>query len=416
MELSSYVVEISKNPPKELPINPQKANDPFYLYKMRQLVVQVVGKGKMIKTSMTNLNDVATDLQVPPDYIPHFFGKTIGATAKYDPSKPERERGSISGEYDMKDLSEVLLKFVKSFVLCPGCNYPEFRYSPASKNVRIKCKSCGWKADVASMELNEKFKRYVINNPPPKPPKIAKPQGTGERRGKKPATNGAQIGKDDWSGDTSKEAVKKRMDAMVPTNLQAMIASPDGGEANIVDIIKKYACSHKPDETEAEIVRLATSFGLENNKRTELIVESLLYDVKSIGSQITVHKTVIAKLVTNVKGQQELFLDALENLYLKEQQSDTKNIFKTKFKDVLYLLHNEDLLDDEVVFKWYNKQKGQDGKDLRAAVASFVTWLKEAEEEDSDDSDEEVASVNGNGKKVEVPKDETSIDDEIDAL
>jgi len=410
---SSYVVEISKNPPKELPINPLKANDPFYRYKTRQLVVQVVGKGKMIKTSMTNLNDVAADLQVPPDYIPHFFGKTIGATAKYDPTKPERERGSISGEYDVKELSEVLLKFVRSFVLCPSCNYPEFRYSPASKNVRIKCKSCGWKTDVGSMELNEKFKRYVINNPPPKPPKIAKPQGTGERRGKKPATNGAQIVKDDWSGDTSKEAIKKRMDAMVPSNLQAMIASPDGAEANLVDIIKKYASSHKPDEILAEINRLATSVGMDNNKRTELIVDSLLFDLKSIGPQIAANKIVIEKLITDVKGQQEIFLDALENLFLKEQQSEIKAIFKAKFKDVLYLLHNEDLLDDEVVFKWHNKQKGPDGKDLRAAVASFVTWLKEAEEEGSDESEEEgVAS----GKKVEEQKNELTIDDEIDAL
>jgi len=114
-----------------------------------------------------------------------------------------------------------------------------------------------------------------------------------------------------------------------------------------------------------------------------------------------------------VKGQQEIFLDALENLFLKEQQSDIKAIFKAKFKDVLYLLHNEDLLDDEVVFKWHNKQKGPDGKDLRAAVASFVTWLKEAEEEGSDESEEEgVAS----GKKVEEQKNELTIDDEIDAL
>jgi len=372
----------------------------------------------MIKTAMTKLDDVAADLQVPADYIPHFFGKTIGATAKYDATKPERERGSISGEYDVKELSDVLLKFVKAFVLCPGCSYPEFRYSPASKNVRIKCKSCGYKADVAHMELNDKFKRYVINNPPPKPPKIAKPQGTGERRGKKPATNGTQIGKDDWTGDTSKEAVKKRMDAMVPSNLQAMIASPDGSEANIVDIVKQYASSHKPDETEAEIGRLALSFNLENNKRTELIVEALLFDLKSIGSQITTNKTIIRKLVTNVKAQQEVFLDALENLYLKVQQLDVKTIFKNKFKDVLYLLHNEDLLDDEVVFKWHNKQKGQDGKDLREAVASFVIWLKEAEEEDSEEEDgEEEGAAVASGKKVEDPKkNEASIDDEIDAL
>jgi len=307
---------------------------------------------------------------------------------------------------------------VKAFVLCPGCSYPEFRYSPAAKNVRIKCKSCGYKADVASMELNDKFKRYVINNPPPKPPKIAKPQGTGERRGKKPATNGTQIGKDDWSGDTSKEAVKKRMDAMVPSNLQAMIASPDGTEANIVEIIKQYASSHKPDETEAEIGRLISSFNLDNNKRTELIVDSLLFDLKSIGAQITANKSIIAKLVSNVKGQQEVFMEALENLYIKAQIPEVKTIFKNKFKDVLYLLHNEDLLDDEVVFKWNNKQKGQDGKDLRAAVASFVTWLKEAEEEDSDEeSDEEGAAVASGGNKVEDPKkNEASIDDEIDAL
>ena len=43
-----------------------QADDPFYRYKMPQMQVQTIGKGKMIRTAFCNVDDVAKSLHVPP--------------------------------------------------------------------------------------------------------------------------------------------------------------------------------------------------------------------------------------------------------------------------------------------------------------------------------------------------------------
>eukprot|EP01089_Gocevia_fonbrunei_P003959 TRINITY_DN1391_c0_g3_i1.p1 TRINITY_DN1391_c0_g3~~TRINITY_DN1391_c0_g3_i1.p1 ORF type:complete len:418 (-),score=120.89 TRINITY_DN1391_c0_g3_i1:49-1302(-) len=411
-----YVVEMRKNlTPKVLPINPAKANDPFYRYKMRQLIVQIVGKGKMIRTSLINLDDVSRDLQIPPDYIPNFFAKYIGATAKYDPKKPERERGSISGEYDAKELSDYLKKFVKIFVLCPNCEYPEFDYIPATKNVRMKCKSCGWKGDVRHLEMDEKFKRYVCNNPPPKPVKIiTKPKTVGDGGNTKPSTSNASIAKDDWAGDTSKEAVKKRMEEMVPSSLISLVASGDGSANDDLSVsLKAYAKTHNADEVVAEISRMALFTGLDAPKLIALVFDGLLADLKTIGASVNTYKPVIAQYVTGVgKDGQVLFLNKFERLYDSEADATVKTGFISKIPNLLKLLNDSDLVDDEAIFAWHKLPvKSESGIAIRKAAGPFVTWLEEAESEsDEDDSGDEESEEDDKSKQ------DDAIEDEIDAL
>jgi len=84
-----YVIPLSAQKPKQLTLVP---SDPGSRYKTRQLQVQIVGKSKMMKTMLVNILDVARDMQVPPSYIGTFMGYEIGAQAKWDPKKPERQQ------------------------------------------------------------------------------------------------------------------------------------------------------------------------------------------------------------------------------------------------------------------------------------------------------------------------------------
>ena len=61
----TYVVKQAKTP-KRLPIDPS-SDDPFYRYQVHQLNVQVVGRGKMIRTYFLNGDEVADDLHVPAE-------------------------------------------------------------------------------------------------------------------------------------------------------------------------------------------------------------------------------------------------------------------------------------------------------------------------------------------------------------
>ncbi len=76
---------------------------------MRQLLVQIVGKGKMITTRLVNVDLVAKDLKTEPAYIGAYFGYELGAQAKYEVKKPDAERASISGEHDAAQLSTQVL-------------------------------------------------------------------------------------------------------------------------------------------------------------------------------------------------------------------------------------------------------------------------------------------------------------------
>jgi len=155
-----YVVSLSGQKPKELGL----CSVPRY--KTKQLQVQIVGKSKMIKTMLVNILDVAKDMQVPPSYIGTFMGYEIGAQAKWDPKKPERQQAFLSGEHEPKELSKIIQQFIHEVILCPKCHLPEIvmQVDEGGRKVMGKCRACGGFNELRI--TNEKFKRYILNHPP----------------------------------------------------------------------------------------------------------------------------------------------------------------------------------------------------------------------------------------------------------
>lgn len=162
-----YAIALSPVKPKQITLVP---SEPGSRYKTRQMQVQVVGKSKMIRTVFPNVVDVAKDMKVPPSYLVTYIGYCVGAQPKFDPRKPERDQGSLSGSHDPKDLSKFVAQFVSDVLTCSQCNLPELNIFVDNEEVKVRCRGCGYEGPMRI--ANEKFKRYIVNHPPTQTSKV----------------------------------------------------------------------------------------------------------------------------------------------------------------------------------------------------------------------------------------------------
>jgi len=411
-----YVIYMT-NSPLTIAIDPSCQSDPFYRYKMRQLQVQVIGNGKMVRTSLTNLEDVSKDLNLPPAYIPNYLAKVIGAQAKYDKKKPERERGSISGEYPLPELSDHLIRFIKEFVLCQKCRYPELTYSGQGnkKDVRMACRSCGWKGLLSSAkDINEKFRRFVINNPPPKSASIApkkavpaaetvKPNGGGDTQqqqaGTTSSSNNNKVAsekkkQDDWSIDTSDEAAKERMETLVPDRLKGLVAAEKAKEEPPVEQLRNMLSAKlSPNQLADEMIRLVKENFLDDSARNNLLYEAVfsdcLADFSKLVERINTAKVAFQRFITPTAASQRELLATIDS-YSTKQPSTTKSAVMKLAPSILKALYDEEIVEEENILIWYGALVNKPTQFAKAA-APFCKWLEEAEEEDEDGEDEESA-------------------------
>lgn len=140
----------------------REVQDEFYRYKMPKMNAKVEGKGNGRKTILPNMTEVAKALKVPPAYPTKFFGCELGSMAIIDDKK---DRYGINGEHGVEDLRNLLDKYIKKYVLCYRCEYPELvtRIKKSNKQYVGTCGACGWSGP---LDNAHKLITYVMKNPP----------------------------------------------------------------------------------------------------------------------------------------------------------------------------------------------------------------------------------------------------------
>lgn len=212
--MADFTFVVSSGKPTK--VNIDKSQDIFYRYKTPQLSINVIGKGKMIKTFLTNIDEVSKALYVPVNYLPAYFSYELGLQFNTQGGEVY-----ISGNPGVSKLSEKFDKFIKEFVLCSDCNLPENKFSHRSGKIFLDCKSCGNIKQVGG-KCNPKFLNFLI-----KDFKV-------DVKHKKDPIDNAHVGdafddfKDlykipipkeenvEWFSDVSKDAVQDRMKQITP--------------------------------------------------------------------------------------------------------------------------------------------------------------------------------------------------------
>ncbi|OAX42164.1 hypothetical protein K503DRAFT_711106 [Rhizopogon vinicolor AM-OR11-026] len=402
-------------------------DDKFYRYRMPLLLTKIEGKGNGIKTVVPNMSDVARALSRPPTYPTKFFGCELGAQTSFD---EKNDRYIVNGAHDASRLRELLDTFIDKFVLCRSCKNPEtdliILKSGRNEDVVRDCKACGERTDV---DMKHKLVTFILKNPP-KNPKKSKKGAKGEANGNgggvhasAPSVpgeeNGSASGADsddeltkrikaeaadlstetklanqDWSADTSPEAVKARIKAL-ESKVGGLSLTPAGGlgddDGSDDDVNSPYAqfgrwVEENKDEEgvgAVQIYQKAQEFSVEKKHKAVFTLVQALFTVEVV-KEIDTYKALLAKMITSEKHQKAL-LGGIERLV----GFDYPELIPTVPK-ILMALYQVDVLEEEVVTQWgtHVSKKYVDketSKRVRKASEPFLKWLEEADDDESED-------------------------------
>jgi len=389
-----YVIPLSAQKPKQLSLVPK---DPGSRYKTRQLQVQIVGKSKMMKTMLVNILDVAKDMQVPPSYVGTFMGYEIGAQAKWDPKKPERQQAFLSGEHATKDLSKIALQFIQEVILCPNCCLPEIvtEVDQSAGKVMGRCRACGGFNELRIS--NEKFKRYILNHPPTtkggsfsgaknikEKEAAVKKQVTKQNEREKAAEKAKEEDnnppqkekkkKEDseeavvWFSDTSEDAARTRRERMLPEMLRPK-KLPEVSEVKaVLDSIDK-------------LQELKSNGGVSDAEFIPVLFEALVPNDSQNIAALSKDKSIISKFLSDAACQIAL-LHSIEKFF-----GETQPTLLSKVAHSIKELYDSELLEEENISAWFEDSSNANRK-VKDAVAPLIKWFKEVEEESEDEEED----------------------------
>ncbi|KAJ8508105.1 hypothetical protein ONZ45_g9586 [Pleurotus djamor] len=408
-------------------------DDKFYRYRMPLLTTKIEGKGNGIKTVIPNMSDVARALSRPPTYTTKFFGCELGAQTSFD---EKNDRYIVNGAHNADRLRELLDVFIDKFVLCKACKNPETELiilkSGRNEDIIRDCKACGERTDI---DMRHKLTTFIVKNPPVKAKKGKKKGNNGDaangvggngaaplngdhdgsgspdgadsddelsRRIKAEAAelnDETAITNEDWSADTSPEAVRARQALEAGVAALALGGDDDGSDEDAnspYSQLGKWIEAEKEDASDpksfaVQIYQKAEEFGIAKKHKSVLVVVQALFS-SDVVKELPAYAPLLKKMVTSEKHQKSL-LGGVERLIGTVHPELLPNASVVVPK-VLMALYQADVLDEEVVSQWgtHVSKKYVDketSKKIRKASEPFLKWLEEADDDDDDDEDDE---------------------------
>jgi translation initiation factor 2 beta subunit (eIF-2beta)/eIF-5 len=136
-------------------LNINGSDDMFYRYKMDSVSVNVVGKGKMIRTYINNIDKISSQINRSQDIIMKYLSYETNSITKDN---------WIGLDITGKKIQELIYKFINCYILCKQCGNPEteFNVNGTGKNALLEmhCTSCG---NTSNIITNHKIVKFVIN-------------------------------------------------------------------------------------------------------------------------------------------------------------------------------------------------------------------------------------------------------------
>jgi translation initiation factor 5 len=238
------------------------------------------------------------------------------------------ERYIVNGAHDASRLRDCLDVFIDKFVLCNSCKNPETELIINKDDTILRdCKACGHQGTI---DMRHKLTTFIVKNPPkskkmnkgakkstagadslPGQPgdesddELTKKIEAGAKAVLSPeqaaamlaSKGGAEEEDEDWSIDTSKEAVAARIQALDSKLQNSLILDDDDEDGNggPYDTFGEWVRDNRTTVTDAEIYIKAEESGLAKKHKILVVLVQAIF-TEAIVSEIKSHVGLLKKV------------------------------------------------------------------------------------------------------------------------
>ncbi len=120
-------------------VNRDQKNDPFYRYKMSEIITKAEGGGNGKRTVLINIEIIAGELKRDVEQLLTYLVTVLGCKNIVN----KENQHILYGDFTKQVIQEAIYDYIALYVLCQKCKNPETLYFIGGKNeVCMKCQAC----------------------------------------------------------------------------------------------------------------------------------------------------------------------------------------------------------------------------------------------------------------------------------
>jgi translation initiation factor 2 beta subunit (eIF-2beta)/eIF-5 len=133
-------------------------DDSDFRYRYKEPEVEHSGKHGNKTTYFSNSEYFAEKIRLPSEYFGKYMAGRLSCPYSFDKDK---NCITFKGEYSLDDVKNYFFEFVKIYVMCQPCDYPECTLRLDDKKNLIKhCESCGAN-QMVNFKSNDKAFQFI---------------------------------------------------------------------------------------------------------------------------------------------------------------------------------------------------------------------------------------------------------------
>lgn len=135
--------------------------DSEYRYKINKPKISVNGKQGNKTTMFENSEYYSDKIGISSIFFGKYIGNKISCPSNFDNTK---KCLTFKGEYTQEQIEQYLKDFLKIYILCSSCDYPETDLTlDDKKNIISTCRSCGNNSSIDKKYMDKTYD-YIKKN------------------------------------------------------------------------------------------------------------------------------------------------------------------------------------------------------------------------------------------------------------